>query len=178
VSIDGAPVLGDPTASVVLIQYSEFECPFCGRFANEILPELKARYLDTGKVFLVFKHFPLAMHKNAMPAAIAADCAAQQDRFWQLHDLMFRNQPDLSASRIDGLARELELDQERLAQCIASGSKRVQADLASGKALQLSSTPMFFAGTRLADGRVRVSQIIQGARPPDEFTRVLDGLIK
>lgn len=88
-SIEGVPLKGSKSAKVVMIVYSDFECPFCGRFAREILPELERRYVATGEVAFVFHHLPLAFHPLATQAAVSAECAGQQGRFWEAHDLLF-----------------------------------------------------------------------------------------
>lgn len=179
VSIVDAPALGSPHAAIVLVQYSEFECPFCGRFAQDTLPTLTRRYVDTGKILLVFKHLPLPMHKAALTAAVAADCAGRQGRFWQMHDILFTHQSNLSPARITSSAATIGLDLALFAKCTETGtSPQVQADLAAARTLQLSSTPIFLAGVRQADGSVKVSQVIQGARPVEDFVRVLDTLVR
>ena len=84
VSIEGAQSKGSPTAPVVMIAFADFQCPFCGRFAREVLPELEKDYLETGQVQLVYRHLPLPNHPLAIPAAQAADCAGQQGQFWPI----------------------------------------------------------------------------------------------
>ncbi|MGH7634592.1 MAG: DsbA family protein, partial [Gemmatimonadaceae bacterium] len=82
-SLDGAPILGDPAAKVVIIEYSDFQCPFCGKFARETLPGFEKKYVSTGKAKIVFRHVPLEQaHPFALGAAVAAECAEQQGRFW------------------------------------------------------------------------------------------------
>ena len=90
VPLEGAPILGNPEAPVAIVEFSDFACPFCGRFSKDILPELKAKYIDTGQVLLAFRHLPLdRIHPRARPAAEAAECASRQGKFWRFHDLLF-----------------------------------------------------------------------------------------
>src|SRR3990172_2263809 len=89
VSLEGVPTRGASTASVVIILFSDFQCPYCGRFAREVLPEISKSYLDTGRVLLGFWHFPLAIHPKAPKAAEAAECAGVQTQFWPMHDRLF-----------------------------------------------------------------------------------------
>lgn len=92
VSTDDDPALGDPNAPVTIIEFSDFECPFCRRFWQETLPQIKAEYIDTGKARFVYRDFPLSMHPGAFPAALAANCANQQGKFWEMHDKIFSEQ--------------------------------------------------------------------------------------
>ena len=91
VSLEGAPILGAAAAKVAIIEFSDFECPYCARFFQDALPELRAKYIDTGKVRLAFRHLPLPMHQRARAAAEAAECARRQSRFWEFHDQFFTN---------------------------------------------------------------------------------------
>ena len=86
-SIAGAPTVGSASAKVVMFIFSDFECPFCGKFASEIMPGLTQKYVESGRVRLVFRHFPLGIHSRAVRAAESAECAARQGRFWAMHDL-------------------------------------------------------------------------------------------
>ncbi len=93
VSLDDDPAKGSPDAPVTIVEFSDFQCPFCSRFFEQTLPQLEKNYIETGKVRLVFKDFPLDnLHPNARPAHIAAECADEQGMFWQYHDVLFENQ--------------------------------------------------------------------------------------
>src|SRR3989338_10775012 len=98
VSADNDPVLGDSRAHVTIIEFSDYQCPFCGKFVQETLPQLKQEYITTGKVKLVYRDFPLEIHPEAQPAALAAECAKEQNKYWEYHDQLFKNQDSLSAS--------------------------------------------------------------------------------
>lgn len=89
INIEGAHVLGDSNAKVVLVDFSDYECPYCIRHFNQTWPDIKKNYVDTGKVKLVFKNFPLNFHPNAQKAAEAAECASDQGKFWEMHDKIF-----------------------------------------------------------------------------------------
>lgn len=86
------PPLGNPNAPVVIIEFSDFECPYCNRFFKETLPQIKKEYIDTGKVVLYYRHYPLPFHPSATPMAIASECANDQGKFWEMHDKMFKEQ--------------------------------------------------------------------------------------
>ena len=100
VALDGTQMMGSPTARVVLMEFSDFQCPYCGRFAQETLPGLRAKYVDAGLVQFVFRHNPLPVHPNAQAAAEAAICAARQGNFWGMHDQLFRDPAKLEESHV------------------------------------------------------------------------------
>jgi protein-disulfide isomerase len=179
VSVAGAPVLGHADARVAMIAFSDFECPFCGRFANDILPEIKAKYIDTGKVKFVFRHLPLTrIHPRAVPAAEAAECAARQGRFWEMHDRLFADPTKLQNADIAAYAEALGLDEAALATCLqGQASARVQEDVALATTLKLTGTPAFLLGVMQADGTVKVAEIMAGARPAAEFAVSLEKIL-
>ena len=162
-----------------MIEYADMECPACASFAREIKPGLIRQYIDSGKVKLVFKHFPLSSHPRARDAAQATFCAFQQGKFWQMHDRLFGSmkvaEGDLQAASI-----EVGLDQAAYRSCRArpEAGETVDADKAGGEALHIKATPTFYFGKIAADGRVRVSHAIVGAKSIGGFTAILDGLIK
>tara|TARA_R110001599_G_scaffold3464_3_gene19065 strand:+ start:14297 stop:15040 length:744 start_codon:yes stop_codon:yes gene_type:complete len=139
--------LGDPDAPVVVREFADYQCPACARFSG-VLEQLKSEYIDTGKVRLVFFEMPLAQHKNAVPAAIAARCAGEQDAYWGMHDALFTNQASWSTSSdpqplFAGYAQELELHEGRFQRCTSTEQTRsaVEDSLAVAKQLRVVSTP-------------------------------------
>lgn len=175
VAIDGAPIRGSEDAPVVMIVYSDFQCPFCARFARDVLPEVERSYVATGKVAVAFRHLPLPIHEYATQAAMSAECAGEQGRFWEMHDLLFALEK-LNGEAMLSLAESLDLDKARFDGCLADQdtSNQVRSSAAAADALGVRSTPTFFFGKRLDDGRVRVLRVLSGARPIDEFTNQLD----
>lgn len=181
VSIAGAPQQGNPMAAVVMIIHSDFQCPYCGRFARETLPELISGYVQTGRVLLVFRNNPLPTHQLALPAAVSAECAGRQGQFWQAHDLLFSDQSNSAAleAHISSLPAALRLDQAQFSQCLGGdGKTSVRADKALSDSLSLSSTPGFLLGTAQKDGRVRIVRTIRGAQPASEFGKALDSVME
>jgi len=106
VPIEGDPVLGSSNAPVTMVEISDFQCPFCGKYARETFPQIKKEYVDTGKVKIIFKNFPLPMHPNAQKAAEAAECAADQGKFWEYKEKLFANQNNLSVEDLKKYAQE------------------------------------------------------------------------
>jgi len=180
VSLAGAPVKGSQAARVAIIQYAEFECPYCARFAAETLPLLEREYVDTGRVLLAFRHLPLErIHPSAVIAAAGAECAARQDRFWDLHDRLFTLSPPFTVAAVRAAAEAVALDAPRFSTCLAGdGLARVREDMASARQLGITGTPTFLIGGVEPDGRVRVRYWLSGARPFAQFATILDGLLK
>jgi len=171
VSVDDDPVLGQADARVVIVEFSDFQCPYCDRFFQQTFPQLKREYIDTGKVKLVFRDFPLSFHQNAALAAEAAQCAYEQDAFWEMHDRIFAGQGEWSGSSeakgiFIGYAEELGLDQARFRECLDSGryKEEVQGDFKDGAKYGVRGTPTFFI-----NGRKLV-----GAQPFSAFQQVIE----
>jgi protein-disulfide isomerase len=141
-------VRGPADAPLTLVEYADFECPFCGR-ATGVVRELRERFCDDLRY--VFRHLPLAdVHPHAELAAQAAEAAAAQGRFWELHDMLFAHQDELEYADLLGYAGALGLDVERFARDLEDGrhAARVQEDVASAEAGGARGTPTFFVGDR------------------------------
>ena len=177
-SIADAAVLGNPDAKIVIIEYSDYECTFCAAFARDTLPVLQARYVDTGTVKLVFRHFPLPNHVFARKAAEAAECARGQGKFWEFHDRLLSDPKNLDLGRLRREASLLGLDELLFANCLTGQAvARLNQDLASARALGFTGTPAFLIGTSQGNDTVRVTNVITGAQPAAEFSRVIDGIL-
>lgn len=139
--------LGDPKAPVVVREFADYQCPACASFA-QVHDQLKADYIETGKVRLVFFEVPLSQHRNALPAAQAARCAGDQNAYWGMHDALFANQARWSAqndplSSFSGYAEALELNQGRFARCMSKELRREQVEASAliAQQLRVASTP-------------------------------------
>ena len=179
VSLEGAKLKGSEQAKVVLIEYSDFQCPFCTRFATQVLPVLEKEYVTQGKLRIAFRHLPLVnIHPYAEAAAAAAECASDQGRFWDLHDGFFR-QAELSSDRISQEVARLALDQKKYAACIEGGAmERVRAEAATAARFKIASTPAFLVGEIQADGKVLIRRSIGGARPVEEFRKAIESSLR
>jgi len=166
VSIDDDPWTGGKNADVVIIEFSDFECPYCARGA-EVVDELLDIYGDDIKV--VFRDFPLSFHENAHIAAEAAECANEQDMFWEYHDVLFANQGAMDMDSLKTYASELGLDSGEFNECLESRSMsaEVDADFAEGQSYGVRGTPAFFIN----------GQLISGAQPVENFKAVIDPLL-
>lgn len=152
VAADG-PSTGPADAPVTIVEFSDFECPFCGRVVPT-LERVKKEY--EGKVRLVFRQFPLTIHPTAFKAAEASLCANDQGKFWEMHDAMFADQKGLSVDGLKAKAAGIELDAELFNECLDSGQHeaQVRADLDAGQAAGVSGTPAMFINGRFVSGAV------------------------
>lgn len=160
--------LGNPAATVVLTEYSDFQCPNC-RWARPYLEALMKRY--GGQVRFVYRYFPLNVHDKSWQAAIAAECAARQGKFWAFHDQMFDHQPDWAglpladaAKLWEGYAKDAGVDVPRWTQCQSdpSAKKAVDRDVAEGDAWDVDSTPTLFIGPRRLVGALQIQTFAAG----------------
>lgn len=151
---DDDAFLGKEDAPVTMIEFSDYQCPFCGRFFTQTLPSIKSKYIDTGKVKFVYRDFPINIHPEAEPAAIAANCAGKQGKYFEFHDKIFENQQQLSATNYKKWATELKLDLNQWDDCLKDPAQlqEVQKDLSDGSRVGVQGTPAFFIGGRLISG--------------------------
>jgi protein-disulfide isomerase len=177
VNVNDAAMKGSAKATIVLIEFSDFECPFCGRHAQSSYGDIRRQYVETGKVKYVFKHFPIEqLHRFARKAAEAAECAGEQGKFWEFHDSLFANQQALSSNDLSDRARAVELDVTSFDSCLSGGkmNARVADDLAEARRLGLTATPAFVLGELGNDGTVTVTRRIIGAQSFSVFQAALD----
>ena len=182
ISADNDPVLGSPNAPITIIEFSDFQCPFCARFSAQTLPLLSEQYIQTGTVKLVYRDFPIQnSHPNAVPAAVAAECANEQGHFKPMHDMLFANQAQWSGqdtsqavALFNQYAGELQLDHEVFDTCLTTGKyvNEILMDLEDGRAYGVTGTPNFFIGNDDI-GYVEIT----GAQPFESFKRILDAQI-
>ena len=177
--LDGAHIIGSTTARAALVEFSDYECPFCIRFSQETLPTIHSEYIAPGRALFAFRHLPLTFkHKRAYRAAEATVCASRQGQFWQMHEILFRQLPASTAPDFADLAKQLGLKGREYELCMAGDAKsRVEADLALAKTLSVTGTPTFFVGV-VREGNVKVTRRIAGARPLEEFRAALEEAIQ
>jgi protein-disulfide isomerase len=165
VDIGDAPVTGGDNAKVTMIEFSDFQCPFCGRAAKTV-EEVRKKYGN--KIKIVFKQFPLPMHKDAMPAAEASMCVYEQghDKFWKFHNIAFAAQDKLDADNLVKDAKASGADEKKFKECVAAHkyADYIKKDMAYGEKLGVRSTPTFFIN----------GQLLSGALPIEQFSEVID----
>lgn len=178
-SIEGAPFLGRADAPVTIVEFSDYQCPFCSRFFATTLPALKREYIDAGKVRYVFRDYPIdRLHPQARKAAEAAHCAGDQGKFWEMHDLLFQNAKALAPAQLAEYARSIGLDGAAFDECLTSGrhGPRVERGLADGAPAGVRGTPAFVIG-RTSAGHVVEGTAVRGAQPLDAFRRLIEPLL-
>lgn len=177
---NGTPIMGSPSAPVSLIEFSDFQCPFCGRLVRETLPEVIRRYVDSGKVQLAFKHLPLReIHPLATKAALLSTCAAARGRFWEFHAVVFSGPKPLTDEQLLEAAVANGIGQQDFTDCLTGpGLIAIERDLAEAKAAGISSTPTLLIGLVRDGDKVRVTDRLAGAVSADEVANVLDRLIE
>jgi protein-disulfide isomerase len=181
VSSAGAATLGTGTAPVTIVEFTDYQCPFCAHHAREILPRLKRDYIDHGKVRYVVRDLPLPMHPWAPRAAQAARCAGLQGgaQYWRFHDVLFTTQDSVSDSSFTPIARQLGLDAGRFSQCLQSdvAANHVKKDLQDAEKVGLRETPSFVIGPTSSTGMV-TGKVLRGALPYEQFAAAIDAALR
>ena len=170
--------LGKADAPLVIVEYTDLQCPFCQQFHNTAFDQLKKDYIDTGKVRFVSRDFPLDFHPNAKPAAIASRCAGDQGKFWEMRHLMHVNADKLSKEEYMKFAAELKLDQAKFKACADSDFYTADIDkqFQEGSAVGVTGTPSFGVG-RVVDGKLDGVRLV-GAMPFAAFDSTLKQMLE
>jgi protein-disulfide isomerase len=181
VSLAGLPQKGDPSAPFVLVEFADFECPYCRRFAADVLPEIEEKFVKSGKLSIAFAHFPIdAIHAQATRAAHASECAARQQKFWEAHAAIFEK-PKVTTDLLDELPSRLGLDGQRFTKCLKDEApEQIRRSVEVGENIGVSVTPSFLLG-RQVPGGVQVSRIVPGLisfRTVQTFVEESKGLIQ
>jgi protein-disulfide isomerase len=176
------PFKGKAAAKLTLVEFSDFQCPFCERHVRETDPQLAKEYLETGKLKIVFMDFPLeAIHGYAFKAAEAARCSGEQGKFWEMHDQLFRSQKtSIDFSNWTAHAAAVGLNVRQFESCLSSGkyAPDIRKDVAQGVAAGVSGTPGFFlAMTDAGSTKVETMRFISGAQPFSAFKAQIDALL-
>ena len=177
-TVDDDAVLGSADAPVTLIEFSDFQCPFCRSFANTALKEIKKNYVETGKVKIVYRDYPLPFHPAAIPAARAAECAHEQDKFWEMHDQIYLEQDKQGSNTIEFGAEDLKswaknvtgLNHQKWETCFSSDkyTDEINKDLADGMAAGINGTPAVFIN----------GKEVVGAQPYPVFQQAIEAALK
>ena len=165
----GGVTVGRDDAPLVMVEYTDYQCPFCQQFHNTAWDQIKKNYIDTGKVRFINRDFPLDFHENAKRAAIAAHCGAEQGKFWELRHVMHVNADKLQADKLVGYAKDLGLDVAKFSTCVLTDKYKedVEKSYAEGLAAGVSGTPSFIVG-RVENGKLQGVRIV-GAMPYGAF---------
>lgn len=182
VSVDDDPTLGNKNAKITMIDFTDYECPFCKRYFDETFAQIKKDYIDTGKIKYVVRDLPLSFHVNAHKEAQAAECVREQggdDVYFKYHDEIFKrtisNGTGLALDKLSVIANDLGLNGSSLQKCLDSDKYKaeVDKDLADAAAAGATGTPTFFIGKSSADGIITGTRIV-GAQPYSAFQVEID----
>jgi protein-disulfide isomerase len=161
---------GPKDAKVTMVEFTDYQCPFCERYYTDSFGKIMKDYVDTGKVRYISMDLPLPFHPNAKPAALAARCAADQNKYWEMHDILFERQTEWSegdpTAKFEGYAKQLGLNTNKFTQCVSSGqfNKEIEASSQLAQTIGANGTPTFY---------VNGKQVV-GAQPYTEFQKALD----
>ena len=180
-AIAGAPAKGATNAKVTLIEFSDYQCPFCARYARDTYSQIDRDYVKTGKVRYVFRNLPLeSIHPQSFKAHEAALCAGDQGKYWEMHDQLFANQNALDPASLAGYARTAGVDAAKFEPCLtgATHASRVRADLSEAERLGARGTPTFYIGLTVpGDSKVKVVRVLRGAQSYAAFREAIDGVL-
>jgi protein-disulfide isomerase len=179
INVSKEPLKGNRNAKVALIEYSDYQCPFCSKFVKDTYPQLDTEYVKTGKIQYVFRDLPLDFHKLAFKAAEATHCAGEQGKYWEMHDHLFLNQSALTPEDLTKHAGTLGLSQSSFQQCLESGRyvADIRKDITEANSSGATGTPTFLLGTVNKDGTIKVTKKLVGAKPYVEFKTAIDSLL-
>jgi len=180
-NIGDDPFKGDKNAKLTLVEFSDFQCPFCAKHVRETFTKIDEEYVKTGKIKYVFMDFPLeSLHPNAFKAAEAANCAGEQGKYWEMHDILFANNKALSPKDLTKHAEAIGLDMPKFQECLDSGKNaaEIRKDMAEGMGAGVKGTPTSFLGLTGPDGsKIKVTKILRGAIPYSNFKEAIEGVI-
>ena len=180
ITTDGNAYKGNKDAKFALVEFTDYQCPFCSRHVKDTFPEIDKDYIKTGKIKYIVREMPLeSIHPLAFKAAEAAQCAGEQGKYWELHDRFFADQKTLGANDMPKHAEALGLDAAKFQACISSGkfATLVRRDMADAQKAGITGTPSFFLGVTQPDGSVKVVNTLKGAQPIAAFRSAIDGML-
>ena len=181
--LGNVPVKGESNAPVTLVEFSDYQCPYCKRHALSVMPALIKNYVDTGKLRFVMREYPITrLHARAVPASEAALCAHDQGQYWDMHDALFNDQKANSDADFQKMAADMGLDVAAFTACMDTDkfADQIKADIAEGQKVGISGTPSFVLGLTDPDdpSKVHLTKFIRGAQGLPAFSAAIDELLK
>lgn len=180
VGVAGKPSQGSQNAPVTMVEFSDYQCPYCKRYISTVFPTIKKDYIDTGKVKYVFRDFPIpTLHPQAIKAHEAAHCAGEQNQYWEMHDILFENSKDFSLAALKRYAQDVGLNADKFNDCLQTGryARRVEKEITDGRKVGVSGTPSFVIGPS-GSGETITGAVVIGAQPPATFKQVIENALK
>ena len=179
-SVDGGQLHGDKDAKLTLIEYTDFQCPFCAKYIRDTFPQIEAEYIKTGKVKYVRKDFPLeSIYPHAFKAAETVHCAQEQGKGWEMHARLFDNPQQLAPPNLPAHAQAVGLDSAAFQQCLDGGkyAAQIRKDMSEAQGAGVTGTPSFFLGVSDANGKVKATRSLKGAQTYAAFKTAIDELL-
>ena len=181
VRVDQARFLGQPQAPVTIVEFTDFQCPFCARYVRDVFPQIERDYIRTGKVKYVVRDFPITgLHPQAFKGHEAARCAGDQGKFWEMHRRLFAEQKAMAVADLEAHAAAIGLDAAKFRACLGGDKQAglVRADLEDGSRAGVTGTPTFMLGhTEPAAPALKVARVLTGAQPYERFKEAIDALL-
>jgi protein-disulfide isomerase len=180
VGLAGAHRMGSAQATIGIVEFSDYQCPYCRGFHDQVFPKLKKEYVDTGIAQFIHKDLPLkSIHPQALPAALAASCAGAQQRFWPMHEALYANNGRLAPTLYPQLGRELGLDEAKFTACLGDSSREqvIMRDVVEARGLGITGTPSFVIG-RIQGDVLTVVRLAKGAASFEDFAQEIEKLRK
>ena len=173
--LEGEPSLGNARAPLTIVEFSDFECRYCQQFHQTVMPNLKREYIETGLVRFIHKDLPLPFHRQALPAAAAARCAGEQNKYWTTYGALFDGQSCLQCKGVVAIARERGVDATTLQACMNRDATKalINANVSEAQLHGIRATPTFVIGPTRTDNTHR-GEIVEGAMPWLQFKAMLD----
>ena len=179
ISLNDQFSMGDDTAELAIVEFSDYQCPYCARHAKQVYPKLKKNFVETGKVKYFIRNFPLNFHAQARNAAIVSECAGKQGQLWPVHEYLFQNSRQLGEATFDNVVTKFGLNKEQFDSCRKDKSvvDKINADMLLGQRNGVSGTPKFFIG-RIKNNKLIDVIPLSGAQPYVVFERIIKSLEK
>ncbi len=179
VQLGGGPRLGKSKATVAMIEFSDYFCPYCARFHNTTFDLVKQNYIDKGKLLYVYRDYPRSAAKQAIESAIAANCAGEQGAYWKMQKKLFRHSPRINLAFYKSAAKEFGLDVKKYEACLKSDKQRrkIKSDFVYGKSLGIRGTPTFYIG-RVKGNKITAAIAVVGAQPYQNFSKSIDRILR
>ena len=173
--LEREPTLGSSTSPLTIVEFSDFECSYCRRFHEQVFSKLKSEYIDTGLVRFVHKDLPLPFHPNALPAAAAARCAGEQNRYWDMYDALFHQQNCLGCKGVVAIAAEKQFDTTALQTCMKLKATMdvINTNRSEASLHNINATPTFVIGPTRRNGSLD-GRVVEGALPWSTFKSIID----
>lgn len=181
VPLAGLPVMGNAKAEITVIEYSDYQCPFCARYFQQTFPDIRKNFVDTGKIRYMFSNFPLdSIHPQAFKAHEAAACAGDQGKYWEMHTQLFSNQKALLPAQLEKYAANIGLDVAAYKSCVESSkhAAKVRQEFSFASGLGIEGTPTFVIGRAgTGDAKMKAVKVLVGAQPFEAFKAAIDAVL-